>query len=400
LFDEIEVPLAEQLVELERAGVKIDTGALQALRGDCESEIARLEKDAYRTAGHEFNVNSPRQLETILFDELGLKPLKRTKTSRSTDAETLDALSEQHELPGVVLEIRQISKLKGTYIDALPALVEPATGRIHSSWEQAVAATGRLSSTDPNLQNIPIRTALGRKIRGAFVSEPGKVLVSADYSQIELRVLAHLSEDPVLIDAFRSEQDIHLRTAMEIFSLTADKVEREHRTRAKAVNFGIIYGQGESGLAKVLKISRAEAASFIAAYFQKYPGVRKFMNETLERARAGEAVRSLLGRRRLLPTIRSGNRAERLAAERIAMNMPIQGSAADILKLAMLAVRTPVTPGARMILSVHDELVFEVPIEEADAAMAKIKQAMESVYQLSVPLVVDVGSGLDWNAAH
>jgi DNA polymerase-1 len=400
LFDEVEVPLAEQLVELERAGVKINTGALQALNRDCELEIDRLEKEAHRTAGHEFNVHSPRQLETILFDELKLKPLRRTKTSRSTDAETLDALSEEHDLPGIVLEIRQISKLKGTYIDALPALVEPSSGRIHSSWEQAVAATGRLSSNDPNLQNIPIRTALGRKIRGAFVAEPGKVLVSADYSQIELRVLAHLSQDPVLIDAFRSEQDIHLRTAMEIFSLSADKVEREHRTRAKAVNFGIIYGQGEGGLAKVLKIPRAEAASFIAAYFQKYPGVRKFMNETLERARAGEAVRSLLGRRRLLPTIRSGNRAERLAAERIAMNMPIQGSAADILKLAMLAVRTPVTPGTRMILSVHDELVFEVPDDEAEAAKAKIKQAMESVYALTVPLIVDVGSGLDWNAAH
>jgi DNA polymerase-1 len=400
LFDEIEVPLAEQLVTLERAGVKINSGALQSLRADCELEIARLEKEAHRAAGHEFNVNSPRQLETILFDELKLKPLKRTKTSRSTDAETLDGLSEEHELPAIVLEIRQISKLKGTYIDSLPALVDPNTGRIHSSWEQAVAATGRLSSNDPNLQNIPIRTVLGRKIRGAFVSEPGKVLVSADYSQIELRVLAHLSQDPVLIDAFRSEQDIHLRTAMEIFSLSADKVEREHRTRAKAVNFGIIYGQGEGGLAKVLKISRAEAASFIAAYFQKYPGVRKFMNETLERARAGEAVRSLLGRRRLLPTIRSANRAERLAAERIAMNMPIQGSAADILKLAMLAVRSPVTPGARMILSVHDELVFEIPEDEAETAKAKIKQAMESVFPLSVPLVVDVGSGLDWNAAH
>ncbi|HEY3499368.1 MAG TPA: DNA polymerase I [Polyangiaceae bacterium] len=400
VFDELEMPLARELVDLELAGVGVDTGVLAALGGDCEREIQRLEAEAHRAAGHEFNVNSPRQLEGILFDELGLKPLRRTKTSRSTDAETLEALSDHHELPGIVLEIRQISKLKGTYIDALPSLIDARTGRVHTTWEQTVAATGRLSSVDPNLQNIPIRSALGRKIRAAFVAPPGKQLVSADYSQIELRVLAHLSQDPVLLDAFRTGQDIHLRTAMEIFSLGADAVEREHRTRAKAVNFGIIYGQGDSGLAKVLKIPRAEAASFIAAYFQRYQGVRRFMNETLERARGGEAVQSLLGRRRLLPSIKSGNRAERLAAERIAMNMPIQGSAADILKLAMLAMQRPVTPGTRMILSVHDELVFEVPDPEVDEAKAAIKKAMESVYSLLVPLEVDVGSGKDWNSAH
>jgi DNA polymerase-1 len=400
LFDDLELPLARELVDLELAGVRVDTGVLGALGADCESEIARLEREAHRAAGHEFNVNSPRQLETILFDELGLKPIKRTKTSRSTDAETLEALSDAHELPGVILEIRQIAKLKGTYIDALPALVNPKTGRVHTSWEQTVAATGRLSSIDPNLQNIPIRTALGRKIRAAFVAPPGTALVSADYSQIELRLLAHLSQDPVLLDAFRTGQDIHLRTAMEIFELGADAVEREHRTRAKAVNFGIIYGQGESGLAKVLGIPRAEAASFIAAYFQRYEGVRRFMNETLEHARAGESVRSLLGRRRLVPAIRSGNRAERLAAERIAMNMPIQGSAADVLKLAMLALRKPVTPGSRMILSVHDELVFEVPEAEVAEAKQKIRDAMEHVLELAVPLIVDAGSGNDWNAAH
>jgi DNA polymerase-1 len=263
-----------------------------------------------------------------------------------------------------------------------------------------VAATGRLSSSDPNLQNIPIRTELGRKIRAAFVPPPGHTIVSADYSQIELRVLAHLSGDPVLVDGFKTGQDVHLRTAMEIFGLAANDVQREHRTRAKAVNFGIIYGQGEGGLAKVLGIPRSEAASFIAAYYQRYQGVRRFMNETLDRARTGESVRSLLGRRRLVPAIRSGNRAERLAAERIAMNMPIQGSAADILKLAMLALREPVTPGARMILSVHDELVFEVPDAEVSEAKAKIRDAMQSVYELVVPLIVDVGSGPNWNAAH
>ncbi|HEX6274764.1 MAG TPA: DNA polymerase I [Polyangiaceae bacterium] len=400
LFESVEMPLARMLVDLELAGVRVDTSVLQALGDDAEREIARLEREAHRAAGHEFNVNSPRQLETILFDELGMKPLRRTKTSRSTDAETLEALAEEHELPRIVLDIRSISKLKGTYIDALPTLVHPSTGRIHTSWEQTVAATGRLSSSDPNLQNIPIRTELGRKIRAAFVPPPGHVLISADYSQIELRVLAHLSGDPVLVEGFKTAEDVHQRTAMEIFDLTADRVEREHRTRAKAVNFGIIYGQGEGGLAKVLGIPRAEAARFIAAYYQRYQGVRRFMNETLEHARAGESVRSLLGRRRLLPAIRSGNRAERLAAERIAMNMPIQGSAADILKLAMLALRAPVTPGSRMILTVHDELVFEVPEAEADEAKAAIQHAMQSAYELAVPLTVDAGAGPNWNAAH
>lgn len=400
LYDEIELPLASELAELEQRGVLVDLPTLAALGTDCEREVKRLELEAHRAAGHEFNVNSPRQLETILFDELGLKPLKRTKTSRSTDAETLEALESQHELPKIVLEIRQITKLKGTYIDALPALVHPKTGRIHTTWEQAVAATGRLSSSDPNLQNIPIRTTLGRKIRAAFVPPPGHLLVSADYSQIELRVLAHLSEDPVLLDAFRTGQDIHQRTAMEIFGVPDDGVTRELRTRAKAVNFGVIYGQGDSGLAKALGISRTEAASFIAAYYQRYQGVQRFMNATLDRARTGEAVRSVLGRRRMVPNIRSGNRSERLAAERIAMNMPIQGSAADILKLAMLALREPVTPGTRMILTVHDELVFEVPEAEVEEAKTKIRAAMEGVYSLAVPLVVDVGSGRDWSLAH
>jgi DNA polymerase-1 len=290
--------------------------------------------------------------------------------------------------------------LKGTYIDALPLLVHREDGRLHSSWEQAVAATGRLSSSDPNLQNIPIRTELGRKIRAAFTAPPEHELVSADYSQIELRVLAHLSQDPAMLDAFRTGQDIHTRTAMEIFEVDAASVTREHRTRAKAVNFGVIYGQGDSGLAKVLGISRAEASSFIAAYFRRYEGVRRFMNETLERARAGEAVKTLFGRRRLVPTIGSANRAERLAAERVAMNMPIQGTAADILKLAMLALAEPVTSGSRMVLTVHDELVFEVPKSEVEQAMPAIRHKMGTAVPLDVPLDVDVGHGPDWNAAH
>lgn len=400
LYKDVELPLAQELSELELNGVLVDTSRLAALGSECDAEIKRLEQEAQRIAGREFNPNSPRQLETLLFDELGLKPLKRTKTSRSTDAETLEALSDKHELPRVILELRQVSKLKGTYIDALPSLLNPKTSRVHSSWEQAVAATGRLSSTDPNLQNIPIRTELGRRIRAAFVAPPGHQLVSADYSQIELRVLAHLSQDPVLCESFRTGEDVHLRTSMEIFEVKAEDVTREMRTRAKAVNFGVIYGQGDSGLSKVLNIPRAEASNFIAAYFRRYQGVRAFMTATLERARAGEAVRSLLGRHRLLPNIRSANRAERLAAERIAMNMPIQGSAADILKLAMLALRKPPTPGSRMVLSVHDELVFEVPDAEVPEAEAKIKAAMESAYALSVPLEVSVGHGRDWNSAH
>jgi DNA polymerase I len=400
LLCEMELPLAALLARMEERGVLVDIAHLATLGRECEREIQRLEAEAHGIAGKPFNVNSPRQLETLLFDEIGLKPLRRTKTSRSTDAETLEALADQHQLPKVILEIRQLTKLKGTYIDALPELVNPATGRIHTSWEQAVAATGRLSSTDPNLQNIPIRTELGRKIRQAFVPPPGYVLVSADYSQIELRVLAHLSQDPVLLDAFRSGQDIHTRTALEIFEVKEEELTREHRTRAKAVNFGVIYGQGDSGLSKVLGIARAEASNFIAAYFRRYEGVRRFMNETLEHARAGEAVRSMLGRRRLLPTIRSANRAERLAAERIAMNMPIQGSAADLLKLAMLALKEPPSPGARMILSVHDELVFEVPEAEVAEAEANIKIAMEHAFELAVPLTVEVGHGPNWNDAH
>lgn len=400
LFDEMEMPLSRVLADLEQRGVLVDTDKLRELGGRIDRELQRLEADAHRAAGKPFNVNSPRQLETLLFDELGLKPMKRTKTSRSTDAATLEALAERHPLPRVILELRQLAKLKGTYIDALPALVHPETRRIHTQWAQAVAATGRISSHDPNLQNIPIRSELGRSIRSAFVAPPGCVLLSADYSQIELRVLAHLSEDPVLIDAFQSRQDIHSRTAMEIFGASESDLTPEMRRRAKAVNFGVIYGQGESGLAKSLGISRAEAGAFIAAYFRRYEGVRRFMGHTLDTARAADSVRSLFGRRRSLPDIRSANRARRLAAERIAMNMPIQSTAADLLKLAMLALSERPTPGTLMILTVHDELVFEVPKDEVERAAAKVREAMENVYPLRVPLVVDVAWGASWSDAH
>jgi len=400
VYADIERPLIDQLADLELYGVLVDIQHLQGLGKEVAERLAALETQVHKAAGKAFNINSPRQLETILFDEMGLKHIKRTKTARSTDAATLEALAEEHELPRLILEVRQLSKLKGTYIDALPALVHPKTGRIHTRWEQAVAATGRLSSTDPNLQNIPIRSDLGRRIREAFVAPPGHELVSADYSQIELRVLAHLSQDPRLLEAFRGGQDVHSRTAMEIFGVKEQDLTDEHRRRAKAVNFGVIYGQGEGGLSKGLGISRDEAQQFIAAYFARYEGVREFMNQTLERARAGDAVRTLFGRRRLIPDIKHQNRAVRLAAERVAMNTPIQGTAADLLKLAMIKLRTPVTPGTRMILTVHDELVFEVPIPEITEATKKVKQIMETVHPLDVPLVVDVGHGKNWNDAH
>jgi DNA polymerase-1 len=396
VMDEIEAPLAPVLAEMERIGVYVDLGELDRLRKNVDSDIERLEKRARELAGREFNVSSPRQLEVVLFDELGLKPIKRTKTARSTDADVLEQLAEYHPLPGVLLEHRQLSKLKGTYIDALPGLVNPATGRIHTEWGQAVAATGRISSNNPNLQNIPIRSDLGRAIRRAFAAPSGTRIVSADYSQIELRVLAHLSKDAVLVDAFRTGQDVHMRTAMEVFDVPADGVTDEMRRRAKTINFGVIYGMGEVALAKRLDISRQEASAFIEAYFKRYHRVHAFMQETLDTARRGEAVRTLFGRQRLLPNIRSSNAMLRSAAERVAGNTPIQGTAADLLKLAMIRLREPVVPGARMILTVHDELVFEVPEAAVVEAMERVKRAMETVFPLDVPLDVDIGHGVNW----
>jgi DNA polymerase-1 len=392
----IETPLSSVLADMERVGVLVDLAELSRLRKSVDAEIAELETRAKQAAGHDFNVSSPRQLETILFDELGLKPIKRTKTARSTDADVLEALALSHPLPAILLDHRQLSKLKGTYIDALPDLVNKETGRIHTEWGQAVAATGRISSNNPNLQNIPVRTDLGKAIRRAFVAPPGMRIVTADYSQIELRVLAHLSKDPVLTDAFRTGQDVHTRTAMEVFGVPAGGVTEEMRRRAKTINFGVIYGMGEVALAKRLDISRAEAAAFIEAYFRRYERVRAFMDETLDGARKGEAVRTLFGRQRLLPNLRSSNGMLRSAAERIAQNTPIQGTAADLLKLAMIKLATPVVPGSRMVLTVHDELVFEVPEASVGEAMRRVKQAMEGVHPLDVPLEVDVGSGVNW----
>jgi len=396
----LELPLSSMLAELELDGVMVDTTTLGDLGVLMQKELSSLEEQARAASGHwDLNLASPRQLETILFDELGLRVTKRTKTSRSTDAEALEAIADDHPLPKLVLEHRAIAKLKGTYVDALPRLILPDTKRIHCHWRQAVAATGRLSSEEPNLQNIPVRTALGREIRKAFVAPPGSVFLSADYSQIELRVLAHLSEDPVMVDAFKRGQDIHVSTAMGIFGVEEKDVTDDMRRKSKTVNFGVIYGMGEVALAKRLGITKKEAASFIEAYFARYQGVTRFMRKTMEEAKRTERVRTMLGRLRILPDLRNTDRMRRSYAERIAQNTPIQGTAADILKLAMIRLRTPVVPGARMVLTVHDELDFEIPEEHAEEAVTKVRAAMENVVSLSVPLVVDVAYGKSWAEA-
>jgi DNA polymerase-1 len=400
LHEDLELPLATVLARMERAGVLVDFEALGVLAVEMDATLRKLEEKAHAIAGSELNLASPKQLEAVLFDELGLKSTRRTKTGRSTDAEALEAIVDDHPLPGIVLEHRAIAKLKGTYVDALPRLVNAETGRIHTRWNQAVAATGRISSQDPNLQNIPIRTDLGKMIRRAFIAPNESVILSADYSQIELRVLAHLSQDPVLVHAFRTNEDVHVRTAMEIFEVARDEVTEDMRRKSKTVNFGVIYGMGEQALAKRLSIPRTEAARFIAAYFERYRGVREFMDRTMEDARRTETVFTLLGRRRLLPDLRSSDRVRRAYAERIAQNTPIQGTAADLLKLAMVKLAEPVVEGARMVLTVHDELAFEVPKAAAEQAAARVREAMEGVYPLSVPLVVEVGWGANWAEAH
>jgi DNA polymerase-1 len=402
LMRDVEMLLSRVLADMEMRGVLVDVPTLEKLGVSAEQQLRDLDADCRKIAGHDFVLRSRDQLEKVLFDELKLPVLKRTpKGGRSTDADVLEALAEKHPLARRILEFRELDKLKGTYIDALPKCVNPATGRIHTRFDQAVAATGRLASSDPNLQNIPIRTPLGRAIRAAFVAPAGRVILSADYSQIELRVLAHLAQDPDLIDAFASGGDVHRRTAALIFGKSLDGVTVDERRAAKTINFGVIYGMGDSALAKQLGIPRDQAASFIAAYFARYAGVARFMEKTVEAARQGEAVRTLLGRRRFLPNLRSANRALRFEAERVARNTPIQGTAADILKLAMVALGGDgATPGAQMVLTVHDELVFEVAEGEAKVAAERIRDRMAGAMKLAVPLVVDVAWGKSWAEAH
>jgi DNA polymerase I len=396
------MPLERVLATMEMHGVLVDFEALRQLSRELEQILRDLEADCKKMAGRDFAVRSRDQLEKILFDELKLPIIKRTpKGGRSTDADVLEALAERHQLPARILEFREIDKLKGTYIDALPRYADSKTGRIHTRFDQAVAATGRLSSSDPNLQNIPIRSELGKKIRQAFVAPPGHLIVSADYSQIELRVLAHLARDPELIDAFASGEDVHARTAALIFDKARADVTPDERRAAKTINFGVIYGMGDSALAKQLGIPREQAAKFIEAYFARYAGVARFMEETVESARQGEAVRTVLGRRRFLPNLSSANRGLRLEAERVARNTPIQGTAADVLKLAMIDIgQNSPTAGSRMVLTVHDELVFEVPAGEVEDAGNQIRERMQGAMKLAVPLVVDVGHGRSWAEAH
>ena len=400
LHDDVEMVLLDILTQMELCGVLLDPEPLNQLAISMRRELQQLEKQGHQLAGREFNLASPKQLDTILFDQLGLRSTRKTKTGRSTDHDALEAIQHDHALPKLILQHRATAKLLGTYVEALPKLIHPETGRIHTRWDQAVAATGRISSRDPNLQNIPIRSEHGKRIREAFVAPPGYTIISCDYSQIELRVLAHLSHDPKLVEAFNRGQDVHVRTAMEVFGVDEADVTPTMRSQSKTVNFGVIYGMGAVALGKKLGISRTEAKRFIDAYFERYEGVRTFMETTLAHARKTKTVRTVLGRRRRLPDLHSSNRARRAYAERIAQNTPIQGSAADLLKLAMVKLANPVVPGAKMVLTVHDELVFEVPDQHVEEALAKTKSVMESVYPLDVPLVVDVGSGPHWAAAH
>jgi DNA polymerase-1 len=403
LYDDVEAPLTAVLSRMERAGVRIDEDHLAHLATEYEKELARIEREIHRLAGEAFLVSSPKQLQKILFEKLGLPVIKRTKTGYSTDESVLEQLVEHHELPAQILAWRKLSKLKSTYVDALPPLVSPATGRIHPHFHQLGAATGRLSASHPNVQNIPIRGDQGARIREAFVPAEGRVLLSADYSQVELRVVAHYSGDVSLIEAFQKGEDIHRRTAAEVAGIALDEVSDEQRARAKAVNFGIIYGSSAFGLARQLGIAAGEAQETIDAYFERYEGVRRFLDETTEQARVDGFVRTWLGRRRYLPDLASRNRALRQAAERMATNTVIQGTAADLIKQAMVEV-DGVLRGegidATMILQVHDELVFETPPEGVEALSALVRERMEGVAELAVPLTVDIGVGASWREAH
>ncbi|MGB5367382.1 MAG: DNA polymerase I [Polyangiales bacterium] len=403
LFFDVELPLASVLATMELTGIRVDTGLLGELSNLAETELERLHARCTELAGHDFNVSSPRQLETILFDELELPVVKKTKTARSTDQGVLEDLSLLHPLPQAILEYRSVSKLKSTYLDALPREVNPETGRIHTRYNQLVAATGRLSSSDPNLQNIPIRTEMGRKVREAFVPKQGWSMLAADYSQIELRVLAHLSRDPALVDAFSRGDDVHIQTACALFGVKPEEVTKQMRGEAKTVNFAVIYGQTQFALARNLKIERAEAQRYIDAFFDQYAGVKSFLDEVVEKARANGLVTTLLGRRRSLPDIRSKNHNLRASAERIARNTPIQGTAADIMKVAMVQIQREIETRrlqSRMVLTVHDELVFEAPADEREGLEALVVDRMQNAVPLSVPLPVEAGWGANWGAAH
>jgi DNA polymerase-1 len=408
VYQDLERPLIPVLAALEEAGIKVDVTALAGLGSTMQADLDALTAEIHRLAGGPFNVNSPKQLSDVLFERLNLQPSRKTGKTRavSTAQDVLEELAAVHDLPALVLKWRSIQKLKGTYVDALPLLVNPTTGRVHTTFNQAVAATGRLSSSDPNLQNIPIRTALGRDIRATFVAEPGHVLISADYSQIELRVLAHLSDDEALIEAFQRGIDIHDRTAERVFGLQSGLDKHELRRRAKIINYALLYGKGAFTLSKDIGVPQPAAQAFIDAYFAGFPAVRTFIDRTVAEARTTGVVRTASGRRRLVPELTSANGQVRMAAERETVNMPIQGTAADILKKAMIEVHAALTAHnhgrpdpTRMILTVHDELVFEAPAGQAGAMAELVREVMERAWPLRVPLVVDVGIGPNWTDA-
>jgi DNA polymerase-1 len=399
LYEKIDLPLAPVLARMEAAGVRVDRKALDLISAKTQEEITRLEKTIYDLAGFEFKINSPQQLAEVLFDKLNLQPPRRSRAkARSTAAEVLDELALVHELPRKVLEYRELAKLKSTYADALPRLIHPATGRLHTRFSQTGTATGRLSSSNPNLQNIPVRSELGREIRAAFIALPGRLLLSADYSQIELRILAHFSEDPVLVEAFRRGEDIHARTAQEVFGVGPLAQTPEHRRVAKIINFGVIYGLSAFGLARQLGIDTKEASQFIAAYFERYSGVKRYLDRQIAEVRETGFTRTLFGRTRPIPEINSLQPSLRSFAERTAMNTPMQGAAADLIKLAMIELDRRLTGEfeSQMILQVHDELLFEAPEEELLRLAKVVKEVMEGVYALRVPLLVDTKTGPNW----
>ena len=404
VFQELEVPLIEVLTQIEHYGTLIDSNMLEQQSLELDKRCKELEQQAFTVAGEEFNLSSPKQLQVILFEKQAIPVIKKTPKGQPSTAEAvLQELAHDYELPAIIMEYRSCSKLKSTYTDALPQQINAKTGRVHTSYHQAVAATGRLSSSNPNLQNIPIRSEEGRKIRQAFIAPEGKKIVAADYSQIELRIMAHLSNDDGLLNAFKHDEDVHKATAAEVFSVSIDEVSADQRRSAKAINFGLIYGMSAFGLAKQLKIGRGEAQTYIGKYFAKYPGVKTYMDETRAQAAEDGYVETLRGRRLYLPEIKSSNGMKRAGAERTAINAPMQGTAADVIKQAMINVQQWLAGSdfdAAMIMQVHDELVFEVAESQLEAFCVEVKKQMEQATTLSVPLVVDVGYGDNWDEAH
>lgn len=404
LYYDLELPMIDVLAAMEQSGVKIDKVMLSDLSKELGLELEGISDRIFSLSGETFNIDSPKQLSNILFEKLGLPPIKRTKTGLSTNVDVLITLAAMgHELPRVILEYRQIKKIKSTYVDALPCLVHPKSNRVHTSFNQTVTATGRLSSSDPNLQNIPIRTELGRRVRQAFIPEKGDLILSADYSQIELRILAHLSQDPILIKAFQEGEDVHTRTACEIFGLTPVQVSKEMRRRAKTVNFGIIYGMSGYGLSQDLGVDQSTAQEYIDHYFERYAGVKSYIDQLLEEAREKGFVSTLFNRRRFIKELDSPNRNTRQMAERMAINSPIQGSAADLIKQAMIRLYPRLKrdlPDSKLILQIHDELLFEVSERDVHKASEMVREEMEGAIKLSIPVKVDINTGKSWAEAH